>query len=249
MKAVAGAGEHVVVVVAHPDDETFGCGSLIALAADAGASVTVVCATRGELGERRSDPATDRLPLAEVRERELRVAASVLGARTVEVLDHRDSGFDGPLPDGALCATPVDRFGAELATIFARLVPDVVVVLQGDDGHRDHQHVREAAVLARSDRPHLRLVHVCLANSLMRRWAEEMRAQRPDTAYLQLDIEHLGTPDAELIAVDASAVLDIRERAISCHRSQASPFDGLSPELRRAFLSTDHLRLGPAQFV
>jgi N-acetyl-1-D-myo-inositol-2-amino-2-deoxy-alpha-D-glucopyranoside deacetylase len=52
----------------------------------------------------------------------------------------------------------------------------------------------------------------------------------------------LGRDDADITHVlDTAAVLHRREAAIAEHRSQASPFDGLSPELRRAFLATDHL--------
>ncbi len=36
-------------------------------------------------------------------------------------------------------------------------------------------------------------------------------------------------------------MLDRREAAIPEHRSQASPFEGLSEELRCAFLTVDHL--------
>jgi hypothetical protein len=41
--------------------------------------------------------------------------------------------------------------------------------------------------------------------------------------------------------LDTAAVLDRRKAAMAEHRSQMSPFDGLSPELRHAFLATDHL--------
>jgi LmbE family N-acetylglucosaminyl deacetylase len=67
-----------------------------------------------------------------------------------------------------------------------------------------------------------------------------MRAGDSEAVYLDLDT--LGTPDERLTAVDVREHVDVRERAIACHRSQSSPFDGLSPELRRAFLPTSFIQ-------
>jgi N-acetyl-1-D-myo-inositol-2-amino-2-deoxy-alpha-D-glucopyranoside deacetylase len=76
----------------------------------------------------------------------------------------------------------------------------------------------------------------------MRRWAEEMRAMNPESVSLDGDGAALGRPDEEFTeVVDVTAELGVRERAIAAHRSQASPFLAISPELRRALLTTDHL--------
>jgi LmbE family N-acetylglucosaminyl deacetylase len=76
----------------------------------------------------------------------------------------------------------------------------------------------------------------------MRRWLDEMRSLRPGTAYHSLDPADLGRDDAEITdVVDVSDVLDRREAAMAEHRSQASPYDGLSDGLRHAFLTADHL--------
>ena len=152
-EAIAGAGQHLVVVVAHPDDETFGCGSLIAHASASGARVTVVCATRGEAGERTTDAATEQLPLGDVREQELRDAAAVLGVHEIELLGYADSGWDGALDDGALCGVTVDVLAEDLDSRLAQRAPDVVLVLDGDDGHRDHQHIRQAIEVALAHHP------------------------------------------------------------------------------------------------
>ena len=45
----SGEAPRLMVTVAHPDDETFGCGSLLLHAAAAGAQTCVVCDTRGEV--------------------------------------------------------------------------------------------------------------------------------------------------------------------------------------------------------
>jgi N-acetyl-1-D-myo-inositol-2-amino-2-deoxy-alpha-D-glucopyranoside deacetylase len=236
-------GDRWLVAVAHPDDETFGCGSIIARATARGAEVTVACATRGEAGERAPGTPED-VDLGTIRERELRRAADRLGVRRVELLGYRDSGFDDEPPPGSLCAAPVAEVAETLLRLVQELRPDVVLVLDGSDAHRDHLHmgaaVREA--LGAADGAGPELVEQCLPNSLLRRWLDEMRAVRPDTAYHALDPATLGRHDAEITdVVDSADVLSCREAAIAEHRSQTSPFQDLSPELRRAFLTTEHL--------
>jgi LmbE family N-acetylglucosaminyl deacetylase len=81
----------LLVVVAHPDDESFGCGSILAHAAASGHETAVLCATRGEAGESRIDTAD----IAGLREAELRAAAAILGVGLVRLLDHQDSGMAG----------------------------------------------------------------------------------------------------------------------------------------------------------
>ncbi|MGI9053333.1 MAG: PIG-L deacetylase family protein [Ilumatobacteraceae bacterium] len=82
----ARGGGRWMVVVAHPDDEAFGCGSLIAHAASGGADVTVLCATRGEAGE-PSPAMGPAIDLGATRAGELLDAVRVLGGRNVELLD------------------------------------------------------------------------------------------------------------------------------------------------------------------
>lgn len=235
-------GDRWLVVVAHPDDESFGCGSAIARAAARGAEVTVACATRGEAGELPPGH-PECADLGAVREAELHRAAGRLGAARVELLGYRDSGFDGVLQPGTLCAAPVEDVTRVLGRLVRDLRPSVVVVLDGSDGHRDHLQVRAAmhAVVEdlRGTRP--LVVEHCLPNALLRRWLDEMRSVRPDTAYHALDPATLGRADTDITdVVDVSDVLDRREAAMAEHRTQASPYDGLSAELRRAFLATDH---------
>jgi N-acetyl-1-D-myo-inositol-2-amino-2-deoxy-alpha-D-glucopyranoside deacetylase len=241
-------GDRWLVAVAHPDDESFGCGSVIAAAATRGAAVTVACATRGESGV----PARpiDGDDLGAVREAELHRAAARLGAARAELLGWRDSGFDGEPPAGSLCAVPEATVVGTLERLLRDVRPDVTVVLDGSDGHRDHQRMRTATATAarraaRNGSP-TRLYEHCLPNSLMRRWLDETSASRGDDAYHGLDPATLGRPDAEITDVlDAGHVLERREAAIAEHRSQTSPFDGLSDELRRAYLTVDHLRAVP----
>jgi N-acetyl-1-D-myo-inositol-2-amino-2-deoxy-alpha-D-glucopyranoside deacetylase len=236
-------GDRWLVVVAHPDDEAFGCGSLIARAAGRGAAVTVACATRGEAGEVRPELAAAG-DLGTLREAELRRACAVLGATRVDLLGYQDSGFDGDVAHGALVAAPAARVAVALRRLLADLRPDVVLTLDGSDGHRDHRHVRAAveAALRGSPEPRPALYEHTLPASLLRRWLVETSEARGDDAYHALEEDAFGRPDAEVTDVlDVRDVLAQREAAIAEHRSQTSPFEGLSAELREAFLVTDHL--------
>lgn len=235
------SADHVAVVVAHPGDETFGCGSIIASAAASRARVSLVCATRGEAGEVTEAAARRRASLGQIRELELRRAAEILGVRQVHLLDYADSGVAGALPQGALCATDAQALGRLVAIILQRLQATVVVALDGCDGHRDHVHLREAVVAAARDLG-CRLYLATIPNSLMRGWVEERHSNGACNSDHELGPDRIGCPDAHVThSVDACEHLELRLRAIAAHASQRSPFDGLSPALREAFLCTDHL--------
>jgi LmbE family N-acetylglucosaminyl deacetylase len=230
----------LAVVVAHPDDETFGCGSVLLAAADQGWRTTVVCATRGEAGAPTPGTHLGSRSLGDVREQELREAATVLGVAAVRLLDFHDSGMDGDPPAESLVGAPYAAVLDAVRRAVTEVDPDVVLTIDASDGHRDHARIRDAAVEAGRERG-TPVYLQCLPRSLMHRWASHMASVQPDLAHLRE--AELGTPDEELtLVVDSSDHLPDRERAIALHRSQTSPYEGLPDELRLAFLTRDHLR-------
>ena len=80
-----GPGRRLLGVFAHPDDEVFCVGGTMARAAEAGAEVMIVSASRGEQGQIRDPAAATRRTLGAVREGELRAAAAELGVQRVNV--------------------------------------------------------------------------------------------------------------------------------------------------------------------
>jgi N-acetyl-1-D-myo-inositol-2-amino-2-deoxy-alpha-D-glucopyranoside deacetylase len=92
------AAERVLFVHAHPDDESITTGGTIATLLDAGAHVTVLTCTRGELGEVIPADLQHLLESPEAlgayREKELAAAMAALG-----VTDHRYLGDDDALWD------------------------------------------------------------------------------------------------------------------------------------------------------
>lgn len=230
----------LLVVIAHPDDESFGCGSVLALAAADGNETAVLCATRGEAGESRIR--TD--DLAALREAELRTAATILGVAELRLLDYADSGMSGGPEPGTLAAAKPSEIAAKVLTVIDDLRPDVVVTLDASDGHRDHNVIRDATLAAvdTAEQPPAATYLWCLARSSMVRWAEHMRSAGGGDAYLS--ISQLGTPDEDItLTIDVAAHLPTRWAAIRAHASQASPYDDLTPELQHEFLAVDRLRL------
>ncbi|HUZ35130.1 MAG TPA: PIG-L deacetylase family protein [Streptosporangiaceae bacterium] len=127
----------VLVVIAHPDDETFGLGAVIDGLTSSGAAAHVLCYTHGEAST-LNETGTD---LYRAREAELEQASAELGSSTVTLLDY---------PDGQLSGIPPAELAAHVTRLAARHHIDGVLVFDdtGITGHPDHQAATRAAVLA-----------------------------------------------------------------------------------------------------
>lgn len=135
------AYRRVVVVAAHPDDETLGAGGLLQALHAAGAEVEVLVATDGEAAFPELDDAA-RTALGRTRRAELGAALRELG------LDDAAVRWAG-LPDSA-----VREHREELATWLAPLLrgADACLTPWSGDPHPDHRAVAEAARAAAGPR-------------------------------------------------------------------------------------------------
>ncbi len=183
-----GSARRLLGVFAHPDDEVFCAGGTMARAAEAGAEVMIVSATRGELGQIRDPAAATRRTLGAVREDELRAAAAELGVQRVQVLAY---------PDGTL-QRHRSSLGAATADIMRHFDPDTVVTFGADGGygHPDHVAISELTTaafraLVRDHNRGQRLYHAvfpprrtCIAEELAR-WIAGSGQRAADRAALQ----------------------------------------------------------------
>ncbi len=125
----------LIVVSAHPDDETLGAGGLTARAAALGIDVAFIIATDGEGSHPRS-PSHEPGSLAALRRDESRRAAAVLAPGATVT-------FVG-IPDGAV----TEHRDALTHVLKERICDDpstLVLAPWTGDGHADHQAVAEAA--------------------------------------------------------------------------------------------------------
>jgi LmbE family N-acetylglucosaminyl deacetylase len=120
----------VLSIWAHPDDEAYLCGGVMAMAAAAQSRVVCVTATRGELGV--TDPT--RWPpeqLVAIREAELAECLRILG-----VTEHRWLDY----PDGRCADVDVNTAADQIAEIIREIAPDTILTFapDGQTGHPDH---------------------------------------------------------------------------------------------------------------
>jgi LmbE family N-acetylglucosaminyl deacetylase len=132
------SGRRMMVLPPHPDDETFGCGALVARARAAGSQVTIVVATDGRHSTRSMifSPAE----LAALRSAELRAACAELGVPPADLVT---LGWE----DGGL-AGRTSRLAARFGELIADRRPEIVLVPCARDEHPDHRAVHDAAVRA-----------------------------------------------------------------------------------------------------
>ena len=156
-------GYRLLLVHAHPDDETINNGATMALYADLGAQVTLVTCTRGEEGEvlvsdlsHLASSATDSL--GQHREVELKDAMDALRVSDFRFLgDHevkfRDSGMMGTEPNNrpdVFWQADLDLAAAHLVKVIDEVKPHVLITYDeiGGYGHPDHIQAHRVAMRA-----------------------------------------------------------------------------------------------------
>ena len=138
----------LLVVFAHPDDESMGMGGTLAKYAAEGVETYLVCASRGERGwfaPREQNPGPEAL--GRLRERELERAVSELEMKGLFFLDYLDGEVDQAAPAEAI---------QKIAAHIRRIMPQVVVTFppDGNYGHPDHIAVGQftsAAIVCAAD--------------------------------------------------------------------------------------------------
>lgn len=156
------ADRRMLLVHAHPDDETIGTGATMAKYVAEGAHVCLVTCTRGEMGEvlvpDLAHLAADQEDgLGEHREKELAAAMSALGVEDYRWLGgagrYRDSGMIGtPANERPDCFWRADLKEASdhLVEVIRSLRPQVLVTYDdfGGYGHPDHIQAHRVATYA-----------------------------------------------------------------------------------------------------
>jgi len=143
----------LVMVGAHPDDESFGVGGTLAQYAAVGVKVYYICGTRGEVGEVTPEMMQGFSSIGELRTHELKCAAEALGLSDVIYLGYRDSGMAGTADNKhpqALAAAPLEEVTGRIVAILRKWKPEVVITFDPVGGyhHPDHVAIHQATVKA-----------------------------------------------------------------------------------------------------
>ena len=235
----------LLAVTAHPDDETILCGGLLAWCAYLGATVNLLCLTRGEHGQGGSDVANQRSA-------ELTAAASVLGITSTTLLRYED---------GMLAWTDNTVIEHEIRATINRQQPDVVVTFDHDGayGHPDHiaVHDRTTSVVTLAGEVAPALFYVTTPPGAMRTLVDHVastsRSHR-DGFTVPSTILGVDDPDAwgsaglnPTLIVDAHAFGSKKLAALACHQSQFhnSVLELLDEADAPRLLGTEHYRRAP----
>ena len=246
------SGRRLLAIFAHPDDETFGAGGTLALYARQGASVHLVCATRGEVGE--APPDLKGFPtVGAMRESELRCAAGILGLAGVYFLGYRDSGMPGS-PDNthpqAFAAAPLAETARTTALYIRQLRPQVVMTFDPIGGYRHPDHIAahratveafrlapDPGIALEGAEPYQpqKLYFHTFPHAFLRWGVRLLRLLGRDPSHFgknrDIDLAALVNVDFPIHAkIDIRDVLELKEKASACHASQGG--GGMPSSLR-----------------
>ncbi|MGE0137864.1 MAG: PIG-L deacetylase family protein [Ilumatobacteraceae bacterium] len=220
----------VLAVWAHPDDESFVAGGLLAAASDAGSRIVCLTATRGERG---SDDAERWHPdrLGRTRSRELAAAQAIIGIHEQRWL---------PFEDGECHAVSPGRGMGLVASVIDDVCPDTIVTFGPDGltGHTDHQAVsRWTSHAWAARRTSARLLWAAITSDTQRRmWEAEPIAKAFYPGYPEVASER-----SVAIQLDLTGdMLDRKFSAIRAHATQSATLvHRLGEEQYRQWWSTE----------
>jgi len=240
----------LLVVLAHPDDESLACGGLIAWCAATGIKVSLLCLTHGENGQTNNlDLVALSSSLKSVRRAELERAAAVLGITEVIVGNHED---------GMLPWIEPELVESDILEAIKRLHPETVITF-GADGlywHPDHiaVHERATAVVASlgDDGPALYYVTLpagamrTVVNHAMQVWDKQnLSTPRPESILGVTNIDAFGEGAATPTLVITTRKFSVPKlKALVCHQSQLrdSALLFVSEKDAPRLLATEHYR-------
>ncbi|MCK6580195.1 MAG: PIG-L family deacetylase [Anaerolineae bacterium] len=260
----------LLIVYAHPDDESFGLGGLIAKYVAENTQVDLICATNGEAGTISSQYLEHHGSPAAVRLAELDEAARLLGLSNVITLGYKDSGMMGTEANDdpqSLWQADVDEVTRRVVEVIRDLKPQVVITFNkyGGYGHPDHIAIQRAATRAftlAGDAAYLtgqppyapqKLYYSGIATFMLQLRILQARVMREDPRRMgrNQDIDLVAILDhVEPIhaRVSIAEYFDHWEAASACHRSQLGGRSLRFPDSLRRFLarSQGFTRVHPA---
>jgi N-acetyl-1-D-myo-inositol-2-amino-2-deoxy-alpha-D-glucopyranoside deacetylase len=247
-----GVERSLLLVHAHPDDESIGTGATMAKYAAEGARVTLVTCTLGELGEIIPPDLRHLFPdeLGQHRIVELDRACAALG-----VDDHRFLGGEGRYRDSGMMGLPdnddprcfwranVDEAADALARIIDEVSADVLVTYDADGFYGHPDHIQAHRVTQRAHEltgAAAKLYATAMPRSVLARAVE-----LPEDSWFMKNPDLSGSvPDDQVTTeIDATKYLDAKRAAMRAHETQITvdgDFFALSNDLGQRILATEY---------
>lgn len=195
-----------MAIVAHPDDIEFSCAGTMARWAKAGAKITYVLLTSGDVGI--DEPGMTREKATEIREAEARQAAEIAGVNEVIFLREPDGLLQATLEVRKKVVREIRRFKPEVI-----VCGDPTVVWSGENyiNHPDHRAASLAALEAAfpaAGQPHI---------------FEEL--QQEGLSAHKVRKVYVTTWDKADIYVNIEDTIELKVAALRAHKSQMGDWD------------------------
>lgn len=214
----------ILGVWAHPDDESFCAGGLIAQAVKNGQNVICVTATKGEAGVQ--DPKWADTDLSNVRDKELQNALDILGVNEQKWLGYHDGH----------CKDCDQREAtAKIAKYIEKYQPDTIITFgeDGMTGHDDHACVSKWASAAAENARKKPIVYQ-VANT--KDHYEKFLKQLDETLNIFFNIDEPRLVDAKDCALVFELSPELQEVKIDALAAQVSQTEKMMQSFDRDFL-------------